>query len=357
MATPLKRKAGDIATSTAKKPKANATITSFFSSPSSTAKPAAAAAVSTTIPSSSPPATIPDDASQKTTASTANVTPASIFTSAAAGPPPPAEAAAPVLKFDKTNWVEKLTPEQKDLLALEIASLDESWLAQLKDEIVTKDFLDLKRFLKREHESGKKIFPPAADVYSWSRHTPLNTVKCVILGQDPYHGPNQAHGLCFSVRPPTPAPPSLGNIYKLLKIEYPDSFEPPPKKGGLLTPWADRGVLLLNTCLTVRAHEANSHANQGWEKFTQKVIDIVAKKRTNGVVFLAWGNPAAKRVARLDRVRHFVLQSVHPSPLSANRGFYECGHFQKTNTWLKERYGEDGPIDWNLDVSPEKTGV
>lgn len=167
MATPLKRKAGDIATSTAKKPKANATITSFFSSPSSTAKPAAAAAVSTTIPSSSSPATTPDDASQKTTASTANVTPASIFTSAAAGPPPPAEAAAPVLKFDKGKWVEKLTPEQKDLLALEIASLDESWLAQLKDEIVTKDFLDLKRFLKREHESGKKIFPPAADVYSW----------------------------------------------------------------------------------------------------------------------------------------------------------------------------------------------
>ena len=285
-----------------------------------------------------------DDASQKSIASTAATT-ASIFTSAAGVPAPAAEeAAAPLSKFDKGKWVEKLTAEQKDLLALEIASLDESWLSQLKDEIVSKDFLDLKRFLKKEHENGKKIFPPAADVYSWyvrepthetplginwrftdrrprSRHTPLNTVKCVILGQDPYHGLNQAHGLCFSVRPPTPAPPSLANIYKLLKIEYPDSFEPPPKKGGLLTPWADRGVLLLNTCLTVRAHEANSHANQGWEKFTQKVIDIVAKKRTNGVVFLAWGNPAAKRVAKLDKVRHCVLQSVHPSPLSAPRGF------------------------------------
>ena len=169
MATPLKRKAGDIATSTAKKPKANATITSFFSSPSSTAKPAAAAAAastaSSTIPSSSP-ATIGDDASQKSTPSTTTVTTASIFTSAAAAPPP-AEAAAPLPKFDKAKWVEKLTPEQKDLLALEIASLDESWLSQLKDEIVTKDFLDLKRFLKKEHESGKKIFPPAADVYSW----------------------------------------------------------------------------------------------------------------------------------------------------------------------------------------------
>ncbi|KAM0803487.1 uracil-DNA glycosylase-like protein [Usnea florida] len=356
MATPLKRKAGDIATSTAKKPKANASITSFFSSPSSTAKPAAtpASTASSTIPSS--PGTVIDDASPKRTESTAPTTTASIFTSNAAASSS-AEPAAPVPKFDKAKWVEKLTPEQKDLLALEIASLDESWLSQLKDEVITKDFLDLKRFLKKEHESGKKIFPPAADVYSWSRHTPLNTVKCVILGQDPYHGPNQAHGLCFSVRPPTPAPPSLANIYKLLKKEYPDSFEPPPKKGGLLTPWADRGVLLLNTCLTVRAHEANSHSNKGWEKFTQKVIDIVAKKRTNGVVFLAWGSPAAKRVAKVDKVRHCVLQSVHPSPLSAARGFFDCGHFQKTNAWLKQRYGEDGAIDWNLDVPPEKTGV
>ena len=225
MATPLKRKAGDIATSTAKKPKANASITSFFSSPSSTAKPAAAAAASTassTVPSS--PATVADDASQRSTTSTTATTTASIFTSAAAAPSS-AESAAPLPKFDKAKWVEKLTPEQKDLLALEIASLDESWLAHLKDEVVTKDFLDLKRFLKKEHDSGKKIFPPAADVYSWydsaiyilpfchimwvnaasrSRHTPLNTVKCVILGQDPYHGPNQAHGLCFSVPPPPP---------------------------------------------------------------------------------------------------------------------------------------------------------
>lgn len=148
----------------------------------------------------------------------------------------------------------------------------------------------------------------------------MNTVKAVILGQDPYHNDNQAHGLCFSVRPPTPAPPSLKNIYIALQNDY-ASFRPPPNKKGLLTPWADRGVLMLNTCLTVRAHEANSHANKGWERFTQKVIDTVAKVRTRGVVFLAWGVPAAKRVTKVDRKKHLVLQSVHPSPFSAANGF------------------------------------
>jgi uracil-DNA glycosylase len=145
-------------------------------------------------------------------------------------------------------------------------------------------------------------------------------VKAVILGQDPYHNFNQAHGLCFSVRPPTKAPPSLKNIYIGIKNDYP-SFEVPPDNSGLLTPWAERGVLMLNTCLTVRAHNANSHANRGWERFTQKAIDTVARVRTRGVVFLAWGSPAAKRVAAINKQRHCVLQSVHPSPLSARNGF------------------------------------
>jgi uracil-DNA glycosylase len=146
-------------------------------------------------------------------------------------------------------------------------------------------------------------------------------VKVVILGQDPYHNHNQAHGLCFSVRPPTPAPPSLLNVYKAIKKDYPD-FEAPPRKGGLLTPWADRGVLLLNTCLTVRAHEANSHANKGWEKFTDRVISTVLEKRRSGVVFLAWGTPAKKRVSHVKKMQqHCVLESVHPSPLSAANGF------------------------------------
>ena len=180
-----------------------------------------------------------------------------------------------------------------------------------------------------------------------SRHTPFHTVKVVILGQDPYHNVNQAHGLAFSVRAPTPAPPSLRNMYIALKKDYPQ-FVVPPNKAGLLTPWSDRGVLMLNTCLTVRAHEANSHSNRGWERFTQKVIELVAQKRTRGVVFLAWGSPAAKRVQKIDKVKHHVLHSVHPSPLSASRGFFDCGHFRKANEWLISRYGPDGEIDWAL---------
>ncbi|WAO84169.1 Uracil-DNA glycosylase [Fusarium falciforme] len=265
----------------------------------------------------------------------------------AAPKPAGSVAAAPAVKFDKAKWLGTLTAEQKELLQLEINTLDDSWLAHLKDDITTKEFLELKRFLNRETAAGRKWFPPKEDVYSWSRHTKFNNVKVVIIGQDPYHNNNQAHGLAFSVRPPTPAPPSLKNMYIALKKDYP-SFEPPPNKGGLLTPWADRGVLMLNTCLTVRAHEANSHANRGWERFTQKVIDLVVQKRTRGVVFMAWGTPAGKRVQKVDRVKHLVLQSVHPSPLSASRGFFDCGHFKKANEWLVSRYGPDGEIDWAL---------
>ena len=136
-------------------------------------------------------------------------------------------------------------------------------------------------------------------------------------------------------------------MYAALKNDYP-SFQPPLENGGLLTPWAEQGVLMLNTCLTVRAHEANSHSNRGWEKFTQKVIDTVAKVRGRGVVFLAWGSPAAKRVVKVNKTKHLVLQSVHPSPLSAHKGFLTCGHFKKTNNWLAERYGQDGIINWDL---------
>ena len=171
----------------------------------------------------------------------------------------------------------------------------------------------------------------------------------VIVGQDPYHNDGQAHGLAFSVKPPVKPPPSLKNIYIALQKDYPNTFQPPPpQQGGLLTPWAERGVLMLNTCLTVRAHEANSHSNHGWERFTQRIIDLVAQRRARGVVFVAWGSPAAKRVVKIDEQRHLVLRSVHPSPLSAHRGFFDCGHFRAANAWLVKRYGAEGEIDWSL---------
>ncbi|RAR07324.1 uracil-dna glycosylase [Stemphylium lycopersici] len=304
----LKRKTAAAVTDASKKPKQNGSITAFFGAPKA------------------------DPAKPKQTAAAA--------------------------KFDRDAWVANLTDEQKELLKLELDTLHESWLPHLKDVLVTPQFLELKRFLKKELAGPKPIYPPMEDVYSWSRHTPLPNVKVVITGQDPYHNPNQAHGLCFSIRPPAPAPPSLQNIYKALKKEYPD-YKAPPNRGGLLTPWADRGVLLINTCLTVRKNEPNSHSNRGWEMLMQKVIDTVAKVRTNGVVFLAWGSPAQKRMAGIPTDRHLVLKSVHPSPLSASRGFFDCGHFRKCNEWLEQRYGKDGGIDWdlNVDAKVERSNV
>ncbi|KAF2800786.1 uracil-DNA glycosylase [Melanomma pulvis-pyrius CBS 109.77] len=272
--------------------------------------------------------------------------PNSSITSFFGAPQPKPEAA-----FDKEAWVAKLTAEQKELLKLEIDTLHDSWLPHLKDILVSPQFLELKRFLKKELAGSQPIYPPMKDVYSWSRHTPLNTVKAVVTGQDPYHGPNQAHGLCFSVQAPTPAPPSLKNIYLALKKDYPD-FKAPPKKGGLLTPWAERGVLLINTCLTVRRGAANSHSGKGWEVLMQKVIDTVAKVRP-GVVFLAWGSPAASRVKDINNEKHLILKSVHPSPLSASRGWFDCHHFKLTNDWLVKKYGKGSEIDWNLDVDPD----
>ncbi|KAI5776648.1 uracil-DNA glycosylase-like protein [Geopyxis carbonaria] len=253
-----------------------------------------------------------------------------------------------VLKFNKEEWVASLTTEQKDLLKLEIETLHESWLGALKDEILKPSFLSLKSFLKKETGT---VFPPREDIYTWSRHCPLETVKVVILGQDPYHGPKQAMGMSFSVRKPVPAPPSLVNIYKGIKHDYP-SFCPPPNRGGDLTPWAKRGVLMLNACLTVKQGQPNSHKDKGWEQFTSKVIEVVNQQRSGGVAFLAWGAQAALRISKVDQKKHLVLKSAHPSPYSANKGFLDNGHFLKTNNWLQEKYGDKGPIDWSLHGSP-----
>ncbi|WP_333002589.1 uracil-DNA glycosylase [Vibrio coralliilyticus] len=197
-------------------------------------------------------------------------------------------------------------------------------------------------FVESERAAGKAIFPPAKDVFNAFRATEFNDVKVVILGQDPYHGPRQAHGLCFSVLPGIKTPPSLVNMYKELAQDI-DGFQIPAH--GYLQSWAEQGVLLLNTVLTVEQGKAHSHAKTGWETFTDKVIEAV-NQHQSGVVFLLWGSHAQKKGRFIDRNKHHVLAAPHPSPLSAHRGFFGCGHFSHANQILNSQ--GKATIDWHL---------
>ncbi|KAJ2001807.1 uracil DNA glycosylase [Coemansia thaxteri] len=226
--------------------------------------------------------------------------------------------------------------------SLEYSTIDPSWLSRLRVEFTKPYFVALKDFLRREADAKKTIYPAPGDLYSWSRFSPFDKVRIVILGQDPYHGPGQAHGLAFSVQPGVRTPPSLANMYKGLARDYPNDFVAP--KHGYLRGWAEQGVLLLNAALTVEAHKANSHANRGWEQFTDAVIAAVNTGRTN-VVFMLWGSYAQKKGARVNSSKHLVLKSVHPSPLSASRGFFDAGHFRKANDYLEAHDME--PINWS----------
>ncbi|MFL1800766.1 uracil-DNA glycosylase [Plesiomonas shigelloides] len=201
-------------------------------------------------------------------------------------------------------------------------------------------FLDTMAYVAAERAAGKEIYPPEHDVFNAFRYTPFEQVKVVILGQDPYHGPNQAHGLCFSVLPGVPVPPSLVNMYKELAQDI-AGFQIP--QHGYLKSWADQGVLLLNTVLTVERGQAHSHAKLGWETFTDRVIAAVNEHR-QGVVFLLWGAHAQKKGRIIDRQRHHVLTAPHPSPLSAHRGFLGCCHFSQTNQLLAQQ--NLPAIDW-----------
>lgn len=196
--------------------------------------------------------------------------------------------------------------------------------------------------VKQARAAGEVIYPPEADVFNAFRFTEFHQLKVVILGQDPYHGPNQAHGLCFSVRPGVAVPPSLKNIYKELALEDPDFTIP---NHGYLENWARQGVLLLNTVLTVVASQPNSHRHLGWETFTDNVIKVISQ-RAEPVVFLLWGSHAINKQRLIDSSRHHVLTAPHPSPLSAHRGFLGCGHFTKANALL-EAMGKSA-IDWRL---------
>lgn len=223
-----------------------------------------------------------------------------------------------------------------------------SWLSALEPEFSKDYFLKLSQFVAAERQS-RTVYPPASDVFSWTRSCPLDEIKVVILGQDPYHGPKQAHGLCFSVQKGVPPPPSLVNMYKELESDIEGFVRP---NHGYLGGWAEQGVLLLNACLTVRKGEANSHKDKGWETFTDAVIKSLSKTRPPGLVFILWGSYAQKKGSIIDRRRpgHHVLSGPHPSPLSAHRGFFGCKHFSKTNELLRKEGVK--PIDWSRLILP-----
>ena len=220
--------------------------------------------------------------------------------------------------------------------------IDNDWLPALKEEFGKPYYKDLYGFVKKEY-STHVVYPPAEDIFNAFHFTPLGQVKVVILGQDPYHNVNQAHGLCFSVpKSQGEIPPSLQNIYKELHDDL-GCYIP---NNGYLEKWARQGVLLLNTVLTVRAHQANSHQNKGWEVFTDAVINAV-NAQDRPIVYLLWGTPARRKAAMLTNPKHLILEAPHPSPLSAYRGFFGCRHFSKCNSFLEE-HGIP-PIDWQIE--------
>jgi uracil-DNA glycosylase len=220
-------------------------------------------------------------------------------------------------------------------------NLHESWKTPLQCEFDASYMADLRRFLVAEREAGKLIYPKASLWFHALDATPLDQVRVVILGQDPYHGPDQAHGLCFSVQHGVKPPPSLVNIYKELKTDL--ELSPPPH--GNLELWANQGVLLLNSVLTVEAGQAASHQGKGWERFTDAIIKLV-NAQARPIVFILWGNYAQKKAAFVDRAKHCVLSSAHPSPLSAHNGFFGSKPFSKTNVFLEMHH--QTPIDWAL---------
>lgn len=220
------------------------------------------------------------------------------------------------------------------------------WAEQLAGEFRQPYMRQLADFLAAEEQAGKVIFPASQHCFNALNTTPLDRVSVVILGQDPYHGPGQAHGLCFSVRPEVPPPPSLVNIFKEIHTDL--GIAPPDH--GCLQPWAEQGVLLLNSVLTVEQGQAGAHQGRGWETFTDRVVETV-NRECEGVVFLLWGSYARKKGGQIDRNRHLVLEGPHPSPLSAYRGFFGCRHFSRANQWLQEAGRR--PIDWALPSKAE----
>ena len=222
-----------------------------------------------------------------------------------------------------------------------MGAIQNDWLQPLSPEFKKPYYGELYKKIKEEY-SNRQIFPPADEIFTAFELTPLSEVKVVIIGQDPYHGDGQAHGLCFSVKPDIETPPSLVNIYKELNSDL-GCFIP---NHGYLIKWANQGVLMLNTVLTVRAHQANSHRGIGWEQFTDAAIRVL-NEQDRPIVYLLWGKPAQMKKSMLNNPNHLILEAPHPSPLSAYRGFFGCKHFSRTNEFLKENGLE--PIDWQIE--------
>lgn len=219
--------------------------------------------------------------------------------------------------------------------------LHPSWLAHLAPEFNQPYMQQLRAFLLEQKRQGKVIYPASSHIFNAFNTTPLDQVRVVILGQDPYHGPGQAHGLCFSVQPGVAVPPSLQNVYKELARDL--GFRSPGH--GYLQSWAEQGVLLLNATLTVEQSQAGAHQGKGWEQFTDRAIQLI-NEHCSQVVFMLWGSYAQKKGAIIDRQKHLVLRAPHPSPLSAHRGFIGCGHFSEANRYLESR--DFPPINWHL---------
>jgi len=224
---------------------------------------------------------------------------------------------------------------------MERVKLEQSWKRVLAPEFELDYLRALSEFLRTQKAAGQTIYPASDEIFNALNSTPFDSVKLVILGQDPYHGPGQAHGLCFSVRSGVALPPSLKNIYK----ELANDLNIAPARTGNLQCWAAQGALLLNSVLTVQSGNAASHQGKGWERFTDRIIALLNERREN-LVFLLWGNYAQRKGAIIDRARHLVLESVHPSPLSANRGFYGNHHFSQSNNYLETH--NQTPIDWRV---------
>jgi uracil-DNA glycosylase len=232
------------------------------------------------------------------------------------------------------------SPPTTDSAAARV-QLEASWKERVGDWLLRPEMQALSQFLRTQKQAGRVIHPPGPCIFAALDNTPFEAVKVVILGQDPYHGPGQAHGLSFSVPPGVPPPPSLVNIF----AEIERDLGIPRPDHGCLVPWARRGVLLLNTVLTVEQGRAGSHRERGWEGFTDACIDALGRER-EGLVFLLWGSHAQAKGRLIDPRRHRVLKSPHPSPLSAHRGFVGCGHFSRANEYLAGR--GQAPVDWSL---------